>query len=280
MDKLTDISVIKKLMARHNFTFSKSLGQNFLVNPTVCPRMAEAVCEGGGVIEIGPGFGVLTNELCKRTERVAAIELDRRLLPVLSETLSEFDNAEIINADVLKTDLRALIEEKFGQMPVNIAGNLPYYITSPIIMGILEQRLPVGCMVAMVQKEAAERICARPGARECGAVSAAVWYYSEPEILFRVSRGSFMPPPKVDSAVIRLNIRKSPPVVIKNEKAFFSLIKSGFSQRRKTLANSIANTTGRKKEEIYAAMGKSGIDKNARAEQLSLEDWARLTETL
>ena len=217
MKKLSDIGTIKEILGRHGFTFSKSLGQNFLINPSVCPRMAEmsGADSGVGVIEVGPGIGVLTCELCRRAEKVVAVELDKRLLPVLDETLAEFDNVKVVNADVLELDLNRLISEEFPGMEVVVCANLPYYITSPVIMKLLEDGLPVKAITVMVQKEAAQRICAPVGTRESGAVTVAVNYYAEPRLLFSVSAGSFMPAPKVDSAVIRLDIRSTPPVEVK-----------------------------------------------------------------
>ena len=208
MPTLTDPAVIKELLQRHGFSFSKALGQNFIINPSVCPRMAElgGVAPGVGVLEIGPGFGVLTAELCRRAEKVVAVELDDRLPPILAETLAEFHNVTIVPGDVMELDLSALIAEHFAGMPVVVCANLPYYITSPVIMRLLEQPLPIRSLTVMVQKEAAQRITAAPGTRECGAISAAVWYYSTPKLLFSVSRGSFLPAPAVDSAVIRLDI--------------------------------------------------------------------------
>lgn len=221
MQSLTDISVVREVLSRHGFTFSKALGQNFLVNPSVCPQMAESCgADGQGVLEIGPGIGVLTAELARRARKVVALELDRRLLPVLSETLADFDNVEIVNEDVLKADLRAILKERFAGMEVSICANLPYYITSPVIMRLLEERLPFRSITVMVQKEAAERLCAPVGSREAGAVTVAVQYYAQAEKLFSVSRGSFLPAPNVDSAVIRLQIRQAPAVVLTDEKKF------------------------------------------------------------
>ncbi len=278
MSNLTDISYVKSVLSKHGFTFSKALGQNFLINPSVCPKMAElcGASDSVGVIEVGPGAGVLTNELAKVSHKVAAIELDKRLLPVLSETLSEHDNIKIINGDVMKLDLRQIIEEEFGGGEVVVCANLPYYITSPVIMRILEERLPIQSLTVMVQKEAADRICAKPGTRESGAISAAVHFYSEPEMLFKVSKGSFMPAPKVDSAVIKLHIRKQPPVDISNEKMFFKVVRAAFSQRRKTLANSLSSGLSMPKQEVTALLEKAGIRTNARAEEMTMEDFARL----
>ena len=277
MNKLSDIGTIKDILHRHGFTFSKALGQNFLINPSVCPRMAElsGAGEGVGVIEVGPGIGVLTNELCKLADKVVAIELDKRLLPVLDETLAEYDNIKVINADVLELDLNKLIADEFPGMEVVICANLPYYITSPVIMKLLEDRLPVTAITVMVQKEAAQRICAPVGSRESGAVTVSVNYYVEPSLQFYVSAGSFMPAPKVDSAVIRLDIREDPPVEV-DEKTFFKVVKAAFSQRRKVISNSLSSGLKLSKDEINGILERAGVPANARAEKLSLEDFAKI----
>ena len=277
MKRLSDISTIKEILSKHGFTFSKSLGQNFLINPSVCPRMAEYAGAGAGVgvIEIGPGIGVLTNELCQLAYKVVAVELDKRLLPVLDETLAEYDNVKIVNADVLELDLKQLIEEEFAGTEVVVCANLPYYITSPVIMKLLEERLPVKAITVMVQKEAAQRICAKVGVRMCGAVTVAVNYYAEPELLFHVSAGSFMPAPKVDSAVIRLNVREKPPVDADKEK-FFAVVKASFGQRRKVIANSLSAGLGMGKEKVLAILERAGVPQNTRAEALRLEDFAAI----
>lgn len=282
MQKLSDISTIRAVLEKNGFHFSKALGQNFLINPSVCPRMAalSGAADCAGAVEVGPGIGVLTWELSQVAKKVVSIELDKRLLPVLDETLADCDNVKILNADVMKLDLRRMIEEEFPGGEVAVCANLPYYITSPVIMRLLEERLPVTSITVMVQKEAAERLCAHPGERACGAVSAAVWYYAEPEILFQVSRGSFMPAPNVDSAVIRLRIRKTPPVEVANELFFFRVVRAAFAQRRKTAVNSIANTLGRSKQAVAAAFDAAGVPQNARAEALTLEDFAALTAGL
>ncbi|MBQ3969585.1 MAG: 16S rRNA (adenine(1518)-N(6)/adenine(1519)-N(6))-dimethyltransferase RsmA [Clostridia bacterium] len=282
MGKLSDIGTIKEILSRYGFSFSKSLGQNFLVNPSVCPKMAElgGAKKGVGVIEIGPGIGVLTYELALRADKVVSIELDKRLLPVLDDTLAEFDNVKIINADVLKTDLRRLIEEEFPGMDVVVCANLPYYITSPVIMKLLEERLPIKSITVMVQKEAAQRLCAPLGTREAGAVTAAVNYYANAELLFSVSPGSFMPPPKVSSAVIRLDIRETPQISVDNEKMLFRVIKAAFAQRRKTLLNTLSNSLGIGKEQISRALDASGVSTVARAEQLTAEEFARIANEL
>ena len=281
MKRLSDIGTIKEILSKHGFTFSKALGQNFLINPSVCPRMAElsGAAQGVGVIEVGPGIGVLTNELCRLADKVVAIELDKRLLPVLDETLAEYDNVKIVNADVLELDLRKLIEEEFQGMEDAVCANLPYYITSPVIMKLLEDRLPISAVTVMVQKEAAQRICAKVGSRESGAVTVSVNYYAEPELLFNVSAGSFMPAPKVDSAVLRLNIRKEPPVKT-DEAAFFRVIKAAFSQRRKVISNSLSAGLGLDKQTVSLMLNNAGVAANARAEQLSLEDFAAIANQL
>ncbi|MBR4049920.1 MAG: 16S rRNA (adenine(1518)-N(6)/adenine(1519)-N(6))-dimethyltransferase RsmA [Clostridia bacterium] len=282
MQNLSDASVVKDLLNRHGFRFSKALGQNFLINPTVCPRMAE-VCgadENTGVIEVGPGFGVLTAELAKKAKKVVSIELDERLLPVLDETLSEFDNVKIINADVLKVDLRKIIEEEFGGMKVAVCANLPYYITSPVIMHLLESRLPIENLTVMVQKEAAQRLCAPVGSREAGAVTVAVDYYSDAKKAFDVSAGSFMPAPKVDSSVIKLDIRKQPPIKLKDEKLFFRMVKAVFAQRRKTAANSISAGMSLPKDTVYAAIAKAGYAETVRAESFTMDELATLANSI
>ena len=282
MNRLSDIGTIKDILSRHGFTFSKSLGQNFLINPSVCPRMAElsGADKGVGVIEIGPGIGVLTNELCKLADKVVAIELDKRLLPVLEETLGEYDNLKVINADVLETDLHNLIEDEFSGMEVVVCANLPYYITSPVIMKLLEDKLPISAITVMVQKEAAQRICAEVGSRQSGAVTVSVNYYAKPEMLFSVSAGSFMPAPKVDSAVIRLNVLDKPPVNVNDEKKFFSVVKASFSQRRKVISNSLSSGLSLDKSKTAEILEKSGVPLNARAEKLSLQNFADIANNL
>lgn len=281
MQNLTDISVVRDVLSRHGFTFSKALGQNFLINPSVCPQMAERCgADGQGVLEIGPGVGVLTAELAKRAQKVVSLELDKRLLPVLAETLADFDNVTIVNDDVLKVDLRALLEEHFAGMEVCVCANLPYYITSPVIMRLLEERLPFCSITVMVQKEAADRLCAPVGSREAGAVTVAVQYYARAEKLFSVSRGSFLPAPNVDSAVIRLQIRETPAVAVADERKFFRMVKAAFGQRRKTALNAISAGMALQKADVASALERAGLLANIRAEQLSMEELAALCEAL
>lgn len=282
MENLTNINVIKDIFERHGFTFSKALGQNFIINPAICPKIAEMgnAKKGFGIIEIGTGVGVLTNELAKRADKVVAVEIDTRLIPILEETLSEYDNVTVINADVMKTDLKAVIEEHFNGLDVAVCANLPYYITSPIIMYLLESRLPIKSVTVMVQKEAGVRLCAKPGSRECGAVTAAVHYYAEPKLLFNVSRGSFMPAPNVDSCVIRLDIRDTPPVSVADEKYFFRMVRGAFSQRRKNLANSLSSSMAIPKSDVINAIRAAGLSENIRPEQLTLQQFADVAEQL
>ena len=282
MKNLSDINVIKSVMGRHGVTFNKGLGQNFLVDPAVCPAMAEAagLDENTCAIEIGPGVGVLTAELAKRAGKVLSFEVDNRLLPVLDETLSEFHNVEIINQDVMKADLPKIIEEKCKGMEIAVVANLPYYITSPIIMLLLESKLPIKSVTVMVQKEAADRLCAEVGSRDGGAVTVAVSYYAQAEKLFFVPRDSFLPPPKVNSEVIQLTIRKEPPVKVENEEFFFKLVKAAFSQRRKTAENSISAGLGINKNIVAEALEKAGLERTVRAEKLTIEDFANLEKLL
>lgn len=282
MNNLSDINVIKSVLSRHGFTFSKALGQNFIINPGVCPRIAEegGAREGVGVLEIGAGIGVLTAELAKRADKVVCIELDTRLLPVLDETLGEFDNVKIINGDILKVDLHKILEEEFGDMPVVVCANLPYYITSPVIMRLLESRLKIESVTVMVQKEAAVRLCADVGSRDSGAVTVAVNYYAEAQKLFDVSRGSFMPSPNVDSSVIRLDILPEPPITVSDERFFFSMVKAAFSQRRKTASNGISSGTGIAKPTVIKAIEAAGLPSTVRAEALTMEQLGELCEEL
>lgn len=282
MENLTNISVVKDILSRHGFTFSKALGQNFIINPSVCPRIAEEgnAKSGFGVIEIGTGIGVLTAELARRADKVVAIEIDDRLLPILEETLAEFDNVKIVNADVMEVDLHKLIAEEFGGMEVAVCANLPYYITSPIIMMLLESRLPISSITVMVQKEAGVRLTAKMGTRDVGAVTAAVRYFSEPKLLFNVSRGSFMPAPNVDSCVIRLDVLNESRDDVKNEKFFFKVVRGAFSQRRKTLANSLSSSMGIEKSVVYDAIKSAGLAETVRPEQLSMEDFISVANTL
>lgn len=283
MYNLSDIGTVRSILEKHGFTFSKALGQNFLINPAVCPEMAEeaVTSENDGVIEIGAGVGVLTAELCKRAKKVVSIELDKRLLPVLDETLAEFDNFEVVNEDILKVDLHELIKEKFSDCEnVSVCANLPYYITSPVIMKLLEDKLPIKQIIVMVQREAADRLTAPVGSRESGAITVAVNYYAEAEKLFNVLKGSFVPSPKVDSAVIRLSIYDKPPIETKDEELFFRTVKAMFMQRRKTALNSVSAGLGIPKDTVAKALEMTGLDASVRAEKLTLSQLCEFTNNL
>ena len=280
--ELTNISTLKQILEKHGFNFSKGLGQNFIIDPRICPRIAEEgnAQSGFGVLEIGTGIGVLTKELALRADKVTAIEIDKRLLPILEETLAEFNNINIINADVMKCDLHEIIRENFGGLRVAVCANLPYYITSPILMLLLESHLPIDSITVMVQKEAAQRLCAKVGTRESGAITVGVNYYGTAQKLFDVSRGCFMPSPNVDSAVIRIDLTQEGRLSPEEEKFFFRMVKSGFSQRRKTAANAFASLMDIPKEQTYSALDSLGLPKTARIESLDMEQLIALSRKL
>lgn len=282
MYNLTDTQVIKSILGSADFRFSKSLGQNFITDPEICPRMAGecGADKGSLVVEIGPGIGVLTQELCLTAKKVVAIELDKRLLPILDKTLADFDNVKIINDDIMKLDLKKLIERESDGGDVYVCANLPYYITSPVIMMLLQSKLPIKAVTVMIQKEVADRLCAPVGSREAGAVTAAAAYYSEVGRLFDVPKTSFMPSPKVDSCVIRMDIRKSPPVSVKDESLFFDVIKAAFGQRRKTAVNSLSAGLGISKETVSRILGLCGFEPSVRAETMELKNFALISDLI
>ena len=282
MKNLTNISVLREILEKHGFNFSKGLGQNFLINPDICPKIAEMGNANSeyGIIEIGTGFGTLTAELAKRARKVVAVEIDSRLLPILDETLEEFDNIKIINMDVMKCDFNNLIKEEFDGMNVAVCANLPYYITSPIIMMLLENNLPIDSITVMVQKEAAQRLCAKVSSRESGAITVGVNYYGTVKKLFDVSRGSFMPAPNVDSAVIRIDLNKDNKLDSETEKLFFKIVKCGFSQRRKTLVNSLTNQMKISKEIVLSSYADNNIKQAVRIEELSMNELKNLAISL
>lgn len=274
-------AVIKRIASKYGFVFKKGLGQNFLSSQEVLEEIADAAdIENEGVIEIGPGFGVLTNELAKRAKKVLALEIDDRLIPVLEDTLSEYDNIKVINEDILKADVAKIINDEFDGEKVSVAANLPYYITTPIITGLLEGRLPLKNLVVMVQKEVAERITAKPGTKDYGAISVLCQYYTEAELVCIVGAQLFVPPPKVDSAVVKMVFRDKPAVALRNEKIFFKTVKAAFSQRRKTLLNCLVANFPKPKSEITNIMQSIGIDPTRRGETLSLDEFARLSDAL
>ena len=283
MYELSDAGTIKNILEKHGFSFSKSLGQNFLINPAVCPAMADeaVLSDGDGIIEIGAGIGVLTAELCRRAKKVVSVELDKRLLPVLNETLAGFDNIEIVNGDILKVDLHKLIEEKLGGCKnISVCANLPYYITSPVIMRLLEEKLPIRQIIVMVQREAADRLAAEVGTRNSGAITVAVNYYARAQKLFNVSRGSFMPSPKVDSAVIKLSLYEKPPVEVRDEKLFFDLVRAIFMQRRKTALNSVSSGLAIPRQTVLQALEDCGFDPSVRAETFNLNELCALANKI
>ncbi len=280
MYDLTDPKIIKYLCSKYGFTFAKSMGQNFITDLSVPMTMAqEATEKSQGVIEIGPGFGTLTAPLATMAEKVVSIELDKRLQKVLSETLAGFSNISFIWEDCLKVNLKELMEKEFGGMDVSVAANLPYYITTPIIMNLLESRLPFKKVVVMIQKEVAERLCAKPAGKDYGAISITTQYFSKPQIIKHVPAGAFIPAPKVDSSVVSMEILETPSVSPKDEKLFFKLIKAAFSQRRKTLVNALSGSGAfGSKEEIAKAIETLNLSPSVRGEALSIEEFCALSD--
>lgn len=275
--KLYEPSTIKRIREEYGFKFSKSLGQNFLTDKHIIDQIVDGAEIGPDdlVIEIGPGVGVITYEAAQQAKQVIAVEIDKTLLPILEETLGEFDNVRVINEDILKLDINKVIEEE-GATSVKIMGNLPYYITTPIIMKILEDGVNAESITIMMQKEVADRIKASPGSKTYGAISAAVQYYCTVDTVAKVPRSVFVPQPNVDSVVLRLNIRKEKPVQLENENLFFECIKAGFGQRRKTLLNSLQNVKGVTKEIVVESLQAAGVEANRRAETLNLEEFATI----
>ncbi|MDQ5983189.1 MAG: Ribosomal RNA small subunit methyltransferase A [Eubacteriales bacterium SKADARSKE-1] len=282
MNNLSDINTIKAILSRHKFNFSHSLGQNFIVNPNVCPEMAalSGAGENVGVLEIGPGIGVLTRELAALAQKVVSVELDQRLLPILDETLAGFSNVKIINGDILKLDLSKIIQDEFYNMDVVVCANLPYYITSPVITKLIEEKLTINSITIMVQKEVANRICAGAGHKETSAFSIFINYYCNAEFLFDVKKENFIPSPKVDSAVIKLNIKKGLSFNVADEKTFFKVVKAAFLQRRKTVSNSLSSGLGISKEKILEVLKDSQIEPNSRAENLSMQQFFNLSNII
>ena len=280
MDRLSSHRATKDVVEKHGFKFSKSLGQNFLIDDNVIDRILAGarLSEGDKIIEVGPGIGTLTREMGKVADKVVAIEIDKTLIPILRETLGEFDNIEVVNQDILKVDVETLVKEKLDGGPVKLVANLPYYITTPIVMKFLEEDIPVTDIVVMVQKEVADRMNAQPSTKDYGALSLAVQYYARPQIIANVPPNCFMPRPKVGSAVIQLVRYEEPPVQVDNEKLMFRLIRASFNQRRKTLVNGLKNSQELdfSKEEIEKAMAETGIPVNVRGEALTLAEFADL----
>ena len=282
MPKLTDISYVKAIMEKHGFQTSKALGQNFLINPSVCPKMAELgnAKPGFGILEIGTGVGVLTKELASRADQVTAVELDDKLFPILKETLAEFENIHIIHGDAMKLDLNALCKEEFQNLNIAVCANLPYYITSPLLMKLLEDKLPVKTITVMVQKEAGQRLCASVGSRTSGAVTVAVAYYGKATKLFDVSRGSFLPAPNVDSMVIQIELYPENNWNVLDETLFFRMVKTGFSQRRKQLAGVLSGGLQIEKSLMKEIFQKAEISPAVRIEALTMPELVRLSNTI
>ena len=274
-----------EILNKYHIVFQKKFGQNFLIDTHVLDKIiaAAGITKDDMVLEIGPGIGTMTQYLCENAGKVIAVEIDRTLVPILeNDTLSEYDNFRIINEDVLKLDLKKLIDEENGGRPIKVAANLPYYITTPIVMKLLEERLPIDNITVMVQKEVAERMQAGPGSKDYGALSLAVQYYADAYIAANVPPNCFMPRPNVGSAVIRLTLHKEPPVKVKDERLMFALIRASFNQRRKTLQNGINNSPelSFSKEAVSAALQKMGLSETVRGESLTLEQFAELSDLL
>lgn len=276
----------KAILEKYGFSFKKSLGQNFLIDTNILRNIVDhaELSESSGAIEVGPGIGALTEQLAKRAKKVVAYEIDQRLLPILSETLEPYPNAKVIHSDVLKANVKEMIEQEFaGIDDIMLVANLPYYVTTPIIMKILEENLPLRGIVVMLQKEVADRISAKPSTKEYGSLSIAIQYYTVPEVVMIVPKTVFVPQPNVDSAVIRLTIRQKPLVEVKSEEFFFRVTRASFAQRRKTILNNLTSQLDNgkeKKEDILSALQTAGIEPSRRGESLSIEEFAALSDAL
>ena len=273
-----------EVLQKYHFNFQKKFGQNFLINTSILEEIIDAaeITREDFVLEIGPGIGTMTQYLCEAAREVVAVEIDTNLIPILDDTLSAYDNVEVMNADILKVDIAKLADERNGGKPIKVVANLPYYITTPIIMGLFESHVPIDSITIMVQKEVADRMQEGPGSKEYGALSLAVQYYAKPEIVVNVPPSCFMPQPKVGSAVIRLTRHENPPVDVDNEKLMFQVIRASFNQRRKTLANGLNNfgSFSLGKEEIQKSIEELGVPVNIRGEALSLEQFAKLSNII
>ena len=273
-----------EVLQKYHFNFQKKFGQNFLINTSILEEIIDAaeITREDFVLEIGPGIGTMTQYLCEAAREVVAVEIDTNLIPILGDTLSAYDNVEVMNADILKVDIAKLADERNGGKPIKVVANLPYYITTPIIMGLFESHVPIDSITIMVQKEVADRMQEGPGSKEYGALSLAVQYYAKPEIVVNVPPSCFMPQPKVGSAVIRLTRHENPPVDVDNEKLMFQVIRASFNQRRKTLANGLNNfgSFSLGKEEIQKSIEELGVPVYIRGEALSLEQFAKLSNII
>ncbi|MBT2759373.1 16S rRNA (adenine(1518)-N(6)/adenine(1519)-N(6))-dimethyltransferase RsmA [Mesobacillus foraminis] len=276
----------KEILEKYGFSFKKSLGQNFLIDTNILNRIVDhaGLTDETAAIEIGPGIGALTEQLARRSKKVVAFEIDQRLLPILQDTLSPYQNVKIIHKDILKADVHEMISQELAEFKdIMVVANLPYYVTTPIIMKLLEEKLPIRGIVGMLQKEVADRIAARPGTKEYGSLSIAIQYYTKAETVMVVPKTVFMPQPNVDSAVIRLTLREEPAVKVKDESFFFQVTRASFAQRRKTILNNLTSQLPdgkQKKEEIVSALKEAGIEESRRGETLSLEEFGLLSDAL
>lgn len=284
MANLGILSNTLQILEKYNFNFQKKFGQNFLIDTHILEGIINGadITKDDCVLEIGPGIGTMTQYLCENAGFVIAVEIDKNLIPILNETLSSYDNKVIINEDVLKLDINELAEKYNNGRPIKVVANLPYYITTPIIMGLFESHVPLESITVMVQKEVAERMQVGPGTKDYGALSLSVQYYSNPEVIMTVSAGCFIPRPNVDSAVIKLTVHKENPVTVKNEAFMFTVIKASFAQRRKTLVNGLMNAglNGVTKEKILSALEEMGYPPTVRGEVFTLSEFARLSDLL
>ena len=278
MDRLSSHRKTKEVVDKHGFKFSKSLGQNFLIDDNVIDKILDGarLSEGDKIIEVGPGIGTLTREMGKVADKVVAIEIDKTLIPILKDTLDEFENIEVVNQDILKVDVQGLVNEELSGGPVKLVANLPYYITTPIVMKFLEEDIPVTDIVVMVQKEVADRMNAGPGTKDYGALSIAVQYYCDTEIVAKAPRHMFIPQPNVDSTVIGLHVREEKKYKVDSEEVFFKTVKAAFGQRRKTLLNALGTLGFLDKDEIREVLQEANIDEKRRGETLSIEEFANL----
>ncbi|QUH19190.1 16S rRNA (adenine(1518)-N(6)/adenine(1519)-N(6))-dimethyltransferase RsmA [Alkaliphilus sp. B6464] len=283
MDRISSPKKTKEIVQKYGFKFSKSLGQNFLIDQNILDNIVDGsnISKDDYVIEVGPGIGSLTQNIAEKSKSVVAIEIDKTLIPILNDTLKDYSNVEVINEDVLKLDLHKLINEKFKGNRVKVIANLPYYVTTPIIMKFLEERVPVQSLTIMIQKEVADRMQAKPGTKDYGALSIAVQYYCNPKILLKVPPSVFIPQPKVESTVIKLDILERPKVHVENEDLFFALVKDAFGKRRKTLLNALSTGNLKlNKDLLKDVLFSSGIDENRRGETLTIEEYGLLANNL
>ena len=283
MQALSSPRIVKEIIEKHGFKFSKSLGQNFLIDDNILDKIVEGaeITENDVVIEVGPGIGTLTQHIAETAKKVVAIEIDDRLIPILKETLEGYDNITVVHGDVLEVDLKAIIKEHFGDQKPKVVANLPYYVTTPIIMRFLEEAIPVSDLVVMIQKEVADRMVSEPNCKDYGALSVAVQYYSNPQVVTKIPPSVFIPQPKVESTVIRLKVLEEPKVQVTDHKVFFNTLKSGFGKRRKTLLNALSSgNLGIGKDAVKEALEEAGIDPKRRAESLNIDEFAKLANTI